>query len=118
MERTIKATALQDGKSVPIVLPEDPGSAGKSYASYLVRLLAGWNARAERETGSKEVRATPVSAQAEAGNIKLVRGSWNEAFLDEVSMFPNAAHDDQVDALSGAFAALLSGSSYNLANVA
>lgn len=107
VERTIKATALQDGKSVPIVLPEDPGSAGKSYASYLVRLLAGWNARAERETGSKEVRATPVSAQAEAGNIKLVRGSWNEAFLDEVSMFPNAAHDDQVDALSGAFAALV-----------
>lgn len=118
VERTIKATAMQDGKPVPIVLPEDPGSAGKSYASYLVRLLAGWNARAERETGSKEVRATPVSAQAEAGNIKLVRAPWNQEFLEEVSMFPNAAHDDHVDALSGAFAALLSGSTYNLANVA
>lgn len=118
VERTIKATAIQDGKAVSIVVPQDPGSAGKAYGAYLVRMLIGWVARAVPETGSKEVRATPVSAQAEAGNIKLVRGSWNETFLDEVSMFPNAAHDDQVDALSGAFAELVSGSAYSLANVA
>ena len=49
-----------------------------------------------------------LSAQAEAGNVKLLRGPWNEAFLDEVSVFPNGSHDDQVDALSGAFDALVS----------
>jgi predicted phage terminase large subunit-like protein len=73
----------------------------------MVKLLAGWDVRAVLESGSKEVRATPVSAQAEAGNIKLVRGPWNDTFLEEVGMFPNAAHDDQVDALSGAFAELI-----------
>ena len=38
-----------------------------------------------------------------------MRGPWVEAFLEEVSMFPNAAHDDQVDALAGAFGAMQGG---------
>ncbi len=54
--------------------------------------------------GSKEVRANPVASQAEAGNIKLVRGPWNAIFLDETELFPAGSHDDQVDALSGALA--------------
>ena len=114
VEKMLKATAEQDGKRIKVRIPQDPGAAGKSNAAHQVKLLAGWDVKAAPETGSKEVRATPVSAQAEAGNIKLVRGPWNEAFLDEVSMFPNAAHDDQVDALSGAFAELVTGSTYNL----
>jgi predicted phage terminase large subunit-like protein len=43
-------------------------------------------------------RAKSASAQAEAGNVKLVRGPWNDTFLDEVCSFPNAQHDDQIDA--------------------
>ena len=109
VERLLVNTAAQDGKAVKIRIPQDPGAAGKSTALHQVKLLAGYDVRAELESGSKEVRANPVSAQAEAGNVKLVRGAWNEAFLDEVSMFPNGAHDDQVDALSGAFASLLTG---------
>ncbi|HHV27977.1 MAG TPA: phage terminase large subunit, partial [Tissierellia bacterium] len=63
-----------------------------------------------RPTGSKRVRASPVSSQAEVGNIKIVRGRWNKAFLDELVMFDEGAHDDQVDALSGAFEYLTRGS--------
>ena len=107
VERLLVNTAKQDGKAVKVRIPQDPGAAGKSTAAHQIKLLAGYDARAELETGSKEVRANPVSAQAEAGNVKLVRGAWNDAFLDEVSMFPNGANDDQVDALSGAFASLL-----------
>jgi len=47
-------------------------------------------------------RAGPVSSQAEVGNIRLHRGPWVGAFLDEVEAFPLGGHDDQVDALSGA----------------
>ena len=68
-----------------------------------VKDLAGHNVRAERVTGSKWDRAQPFAAQCEAGNVKLLRGKWNRAYLDELSMFPHAAHDDQVDASSGAF---------------
>lgn len=114
VETMLKNTASQDGKAIKIVVPQDPGAAGKSNAAHLIRMLTGWNVRAVIESGSKVDRATPVSAQAEAGNIKLVRGPWNEAFLEEVSMFPSGAHDDQVDALSGAFAELVTGSTYNL----
>lgn len=113
VERMLVATAQQDGQGIPVRIPQDPGAAGKSNAAHQIRLLAGWDVRAEPETGSKEVRAGPLSAQAEAGNVRLVRGAWNEAFLDEVTVFPNGAHDDQVDAASGAFASLLSVSTYN-----
>ena len=64
---------------------------------------------AERETGDKVTRASPASAQASAGNIRVVRGAWNEAFFSELENFPSPkSHDDQVDALSGAFNTLIS----------
>jgi predicted phage terminase large subunit-like protein len=107
VDRLVLNTATQDGRQVKVRIPQDPGAAGKSTAAHMVRLLDGFDVRAAPETGSKEVRATPVSAQAEAGNVKLVRGPWNESFLEEIGMFPNGAHDDQVDALSGAYAELL-----------
>lgn len=115
--KLLKSTGMADGRQVPIRIPQDPGSAGKSYALSLIRHMTGWDIKAARETGSKEVRAKGIEAQAEAGNVKLVNGPWVEAFLDEVSMFPNAAHDDQVDAMSGAFEELLAGSTYTLAGV-
>lgn len=103
VERAIQNTATQDGRFVGIHLNQDPAQAGKAQAAAYVRMLAGWNVKTELETGSKETRATPFSAQCEAGNVRLVRGPWNEAFLDELCSFPNAAKDDQVDAAAGAF---------------
>jgi hypothetical protein len=35
-----------------------------------------------------------------------VAGIWNDAYLDELCMFPNGRYDDQVDASSGAFTRL------------
>ena len=40
------------------------------------------------------------------GNVCLVQGEWNAAYLDELCIFPNGRFDDQVDASSGAFAQL------------
>jgi len=45
----------------------------------------------------------PVSAQCEAGNVKLMRGLWNDDFLRVLENFPAGRHDDEVDALSGAY---------------
>ena len=58
------------------------------------------------ETGSKILRAGPVAGQIEAGNLSLVRAGWNRALLDELRDFPIGRKDDQVDALSRAFAML------------
>ena len=107
VEQAIRNTAWQDGKQVHIRLPQDPGQAGKGQAEYLIRALAGWTVTAERETGSKETRASPFASQCEAGNVKLVAGPWNAAFLAELENFPMGAHDDQVDAAAGAFERLV-----------
>jgi predicted phage terminase large subunit-like protein len=107
--RIIRQTAEEDGRAVRVIGPQDPGAAGVEAAKAFVRLLTGFAATVERETGPKEVRADPFSAQVNAGNVRLVRGPWNRAFVDELRQFmpgvDNAA-DDQVDAAAGAFNAL------------
>lgn len=104
---TLRNVATHDGYGCRIRVPLDPGQAGKFQAVEIVSWLAGFVCRAEPESDSKGVRADPLSAQAEAGNVKLVRGPWNDAFLDELCSFPSGAHDDQVDAASAAFRALV-----------
>ena len=104
VQKLIKQTAETDGTDVPVYMEQEPGSSGKADVDHYRRnVLTGWAFRGISATGSKELRADPVSAQAEAGNVKLLKGEWNQTFLDEVSVFPNGAHDDQVDALSGAY---------------
>ena len=103
-EANIKQTAQMDGISVDIFMEQEPGSAGvNDIDNYARKVLLGYSLRGERITGSKELRANPLSSAAELGNVKLVRGSWNRAFLDEFELFPIGAHDDIVDATSGAF---------------
>lgn len=109
VQERIKSIGSQDGYECQIGLEQDPGSAGKSEANYLTVQLAGYDVRLYPATKAKEVRAKPASAQAEAGNICLVRGSWNETFLAELEAFPpekGAGNDDQVDGLSGAVNAM------------
>lgn len=64
---------------------------------------------------SKYARASAISPFVEAGNVWLPEQSVAlfdvEGFIDECAAFPNAAHDDQVDALSQALQHLLIGSS-------
>ena len=107
VESAIKRMAGADGKRVVVLHPQDPGQAGKNQWQHMVGIMAGFIIKSVKERTSKVDRVTLVdeslSAQAEAGNVKIVRGPWNDAFLDELEVFPNGAHDDQVDALGNAF---------------
>jgi predicted phage terminase large subunit-like protein len=106
VERAIKNTASRDGIRVTIGIEQDPGQAGKMESDYYVRALAGYDIRVYPVSKSKLTRAKPASAQAEAGNIKLIRASWNEDFLNELENFPQGKHDDIVDSVSGCINAL------------
>ncbi len=109
-EQTIKQIVELDGKAVSVRMEQEPGSSGvRQIDDYRRRVLMGWDFKGIKSTGSKEVRANPVASQAEAGNIKLIRGKWINAFLDEIDAFPQGGHDDQVDALSGALGCLSHG---------
>lgn len=54
----------------------------------------------------KVTRALTWSPLAEEGKVVLVRGGWIGDFLDEASAFPGSDHNDQIDAVSVAVAAL------------
>lgn len=107
----LSATASADALlgHVPIRIPEDPGSAGIYQRDDLLRHLAGYSVTAVKPTGSKVVRATPLSAQVQAGNVYIVEtgdpvvDAWIKPFIAELSTFPAGANDDQVDAVSDAF---------------
>lgn len=104
--------AKNDGKGVLVRGAQDPGSAGVFEAASYVRLLSGFDVEFIKETGDKADRARPVSSQAKARNIKVMRGSWNRYFFDRIESFP-FGHDDTVDAFSGAFMVLNGEDVYN-----
>lgn len=106
VENRIIATAKADAEAwgnVEIGIEQDPGQAGKFEGAYYTRALAGFVVKLHPAKQSKVKRAEPVSAQCEAGNVIMLQAPWNEALISELEAFPEGGHDDQVDALSGAF---------------
>lgn len=107
VRNAIISAAASDGKSCKIIIPEDPGQAGKDQAQSIVSENAGYIIKAVRESGDKATRAEPLAAQNGAGNVYLLRAPWNEKFIHQMCAFP-AGHDDMFDAASGAFNELTS----------
>lgn len=104
VEQLIKATASQDGRQVIVKAFQDPGAAGKNEADQFIRMMAGYIVKVDKISVNKETAAKAVSAQAEAGNIKMLSSCRNKAaFYSETEDFPEGKHDDIVDALSSAF---------------
>ncbi|MDP3717110.1 MAG: phage terminase large subunit [Acidobacteriota bacterium] len=109
VDSTIKQTADADGKGVRIREEQEPGSSGKTVVNERKKKLAGWIYSGDRATGDKPTRWKPFSVQAEAGNVRLVKGAWNEDWLDELCDVPDADHDDQADSAAIAFKELTGG---------
>lgn len=104
LEICVKNTAEQDGYGVRVCIEQEPGSAGKIVIDHYQRnVLSGWAVEGIRPTGDKFVRAQPYYAAAQAHHIKMLRGAWNDKYVEEAVLFPDAENDDQVDASSGAF---------------
>ena len=109
VEKLIKITSEEDGISTRIVMEQEPGSSGVNVIDHYARhVVPGFNFKGQKSNTSKKDRAGVFSAASEAGNVMLARATWNTPFLDECEVFPYGAHDDQVDAISGAIQALVS----------
>src|SRR5436190_4506106 len=102
VDRLLLNTATQDGNRVRIGFGQDPGQAGKSQALHLVRALSGFSVLPAAERGDKLTRFGPFSAQCRAVNVKMWCGSWEDELFRVLEGFPDLAHDDEVDACSGA----------------
>ena len=107
LETMIAQCCEMDGKKCEQDMPQDPGQAGKYQKAALAKLLHGENFHFSPETGSKADRAKGFAAQVEAGNVYLLRGSWNDAYINEATQFPNGEFTDQIDASSRAHGRLL-----------
>ena len=64
-------------------------------ASYGMINLKGHNPK-----GSKETRLRGWAAKIEAGHIKVIKGAWNDHFIQYVCGFPAMPHDEEVDTLT------------------
>ena len=89
------------GVNVSQILVE-PKASGKSLVQ-LLRRETNFNV-SEIKTNfvrySKIERARASSPFIEGGRVYLVKDNWNEAFLQQVSTFPNAKHDEHIDVTS------------------
>lgn len=115
---TVLNTARMDkatyGRKVRIRMNQDPGQAGKEQAENYIKLLAGFSLHITPESGSKETRAEPLSAQwigpegAEEGLVDVLIAPWTETYLGQLEAFPESKFKDMVDASSTGFLELQS----------
>lgn len=100
----IARVALEDGANVQI---------GVEEAGYMSRAiqelnqdyrLHGYAVFGYPVDKDKVTRALPFAARCAADVVHVVRAHWTDDYLDEMCSFPNGAHDDRVDASSGAWA--------------
>lgn len=105
MKQTAQLDAQRYGSStaVSIWIEQEPGSGGKESAQSTIRNLSGFNIHADIPSGGKDVRLEPFAAQAEAGNVRLLRGAWNGDYIEEMVSIPHGTYRDQGDATAGAF---------------
>ena len=77
----------------------EPKASGKSIVQTLMR-ETGLNIREDKPpTKDKVARVQDVSATLESGRVTILKGDWNDDFIDQLTKFPSAKHDDMVDCL-------------------
>jgi predicted phage terminase large subunit-like protein len=100
--RMVSQTAQADGGAVRQGIETVGAQVGFLQTLQREPILANIALSAVEVHKDKLTRALPLIARAEQGKVALVRGDWNQAFLDEACSFPSGAHDDAVDAVTGA----------------
>lgn len=102
----IRSTAVTDGLRYQHV-EQYHGSAGLDIIASLNRHLQGVaTVKGLKPMGTKAERADQLAAAVEQGRVRIVRGPWLEALVDEFEEFPDGAHDDIVDACAMAMRAI------------
>lgn len=77
----------------------EPKASGKSLRQ-MISSNTGYNVAEIKSPfvgNSKIENVRACSNSIEGGRVKLIKGSWNDAFLKQVGTFPNAKHDEHID---------------------
>lgn len=103
VENLIISTAHADGRMVRVRIEQEPGASGKLVIDQFRRLLPGYDVQGVPASGSKMTRWNSFASAAEKGRVHLLNSPWNDALMDELMGVPDHPHDDQADAVSGAY---------------
>ena len=77
----------------------EPKASGKSIVQTLKK-ETGLNVREDKPPSKDKVaRVQDISASLETGRVSLLKGDWNEEFIQQLIKFPSGKHDDMVDCL-------------------
>lgn len=107
IEALVRKTAEADGLDVEVRIEKEPGSSGKNLVNhYEVNVLPEYRVGEVPTTKEKLVRAQPLLAAAEAGQVYLIEAEWNDTFIAEFDTFPGGQNDDQVDTTAAGYTVL------------
>lgn len=98
----VEVFCYDNGYSRQSIARVEPKATGISLVQ-LMRKETGINiVEAKAPKGDKVARANSCSGVLEGGRVLLPNGmAWVDRFLDQCAAFPNAAHDEEVDCLTG-----------------
>ena len=108
------------GYGVATYFEREGGSGGLAQNQQLQKILLGFDTHdhqltrggmrtlsGEKIPGEAKIkRAMPFAAWCEAKNVTLIRGKWNDAFVEELVAFAESKYMDQVDAASEGYTVL------------
>ena len=97
----ISVTSRDEGRATLVGVESNAAQKGMCQELWRDPELASIGILPIHQHVDKRVRALPLATRGEIGKLYLVKGAWNEEFIEECIDFPNGAHDDQVDAASG-----------------
>lgn len=110
----IANTARHDGREIPVILEEEPGSGGKNQVAAVWTYFKQFPELAHhkiigqraRDVGDRVMAANHWFGLAAEGHVEMVKGSWNEKTLSQIDGFTQLTHDDRVTSITGAFTAV------------
>lgn len=98
----IKEFSGKHGYTHRSVIRVEPKASGKSVVQVVKRETALNVKEGIAPKESKISRVNNISGTLEVGRVHLPEGMvWTIDFLEECAKFPNGAHDDRVDCLTG-----------------
>lgn len=98
----VKDFTARNGYGYSSIIRVEPKATGISLVQVMKKKTKLNIAEGKPPKGDKVARAHSCEGTMEGGRVYLPEGmTWVGPFLDECAAFPNAAHDDRVDCLTG-----------------
>lgn len=95
----VESFSLLHGHGSRSMIIVEPKASGKSLVQQKKRESRINIKEGQSPFKDKESRATDISPICESRRVKIIKGNWNNYFLDQIKTFPNGKQDGIIDCL-------------------